>query len=66
MKKVSILFLFFMVFVSKSVLGKPNIVYFLADEMGYGDLGCYGQEVLETPHIDHLVMEGTRLNYSNL
>lgn len=36
----------------------PNIVYILADDLGYGDLGCYGQEVIQTPHIDQLAKEG--------
>jgi arylsulfatase A-like enzyme len=37
---------------------KPNIIYILADDMGYGDLGCYGQETIKTPHIDKLADEG--------
>ncbi|GAB3015916.1 arylsulfatase [Niabella terrae] len=36
----------------------PNIVYILADDLGYGDLGCYGQEKIETPHIDALARNG--------
>lgn len=39
---------------------KPNIIYILADDLGYGDLGCYGQEKIETPHIDQLAREGKR------
>jgi arylsulfatase A len=39
---------------------KPNIVYILADDLGYGDLGCYGQEKLTTPHIDRLAAQGMR------
>ncbi|CAN5914681.1 arylsulfatase [soil metagenome] len=39
---------------------KPNIVYILADDMGYGDLGCYGQQKIKTPHIDRLAAEGVR------
>ncbi len=38
----------------------PNIVYILADDLGYGDLGVYGQEKIETPHIDGLAREGLR------
>ncbi len=39
---------------------KPNIVYILADDLGYGELGAYGQEIIETPHIDSLAMSGMR------
>ena len=36
----------------------PNIIYILVDDMGYGDLSCYGQQRLKTPHIDRLAREG--------
>lgn len=39
---------------------KPNIVFIMADDLGYGDLGCYGQEWIRTPNIDHLASEGMR------
>lgn len=39
---------------------KPNIIYILADDMGYGDLGCYGQKTLATPNIDQMAAEGMR------
>ncbi len=39
---------------------KPNVIYVLADDLGYGDLGCYGQQKLRTPHIDRLASEGMR------
>jgi arylsulfatase A len=38
----------------------PNIVLILADDMGMGDLGCYGQKLMKTPNIDRLAAEGTR------
>jgi arylsulfatase A-like enzyme len=40
--------------------GKPNIIFILADDLGYGDLGCYGQKRIKTPHIDRLAAEGLR------
>ena len=39
---------------------KPNIVFILADDLGYGDLGCYGQTKIRTPNVDHLASEGIR------
>ena len=39
---------------------KPNIIYILADDLGYGELGCYGQKKIKTPHIDQLAAEGMR------
>jgi len=36
----------------------PNILFLLADDMGYGELGCYGQEVIQTPNIDSLAKSG--------
>ncbi len=39
---------------------QPNIVYIIADDAGYGDLGCYGQEKFATPNIDRMAAEGMR------
>ncbi|MEN8203127.1 MAG: arylsulfatase [Bacteroidota bacterium] len=39
---------------------QPNIIYVLADDLGYGDLSCYGQKRFQTPHIDRLASEGMR------
>ncbi|MFK7910959.1 MAG: arylsulfatase [Akkermansiaceae bacterium] len=39
---------------------QPNIVFILADDLGYGELGCYGQEKIKTPTLDHLATEGMR------
>ena len=38
----------------------PNIVLIIADDLGYGDLGCFGQKVLKTPRIDRMASEGMR------
>jgi arylsulfatase A-like enzyme len=37
---------------------KPNIIYIMADDLGYGDLGCYGQTKIKTPEIDKMASEG--------
>lgn len=39
---------------------KPNIIFILADDLGYGDLSCYGQEKFTTPNIDRLASEGMK------
>ena len=39
---------------------KPNIVFILADDLGYGDLGCYGQTKIRTPNLDRMAAEGMR------
>lgn len=38
----------------------PNVVFIIADDVGYGDLGCYGQEFIQTPNIDRMAEEGMR------
>ncbi|MEJ7604756.1 MAG: sulfatase-like hydrolase/transferase [Bryobacteraceae bacterium] len=46
---------------------RPNVVVFLVDDMGYGDIGSYGVKDTKTPHLDRLARDGVRLtdNYSN-
>lgn len=42
---------------------RPNIVFILADDLGYGDLGCYGQKVIQTPRLDRMATEGLRFTH---
>ncbi len=39
---------------------KPNIILIYADDVGYGDVGCYGAEVIDTPNLDALANRGIR------
>ncbi len=39
---------------------RPNVIYIMADDLGYGDLGSYGQKLIQTPHLDRMAKEGLR------
>ena len=39
---------------------RPNIIFIMADDLGYGDLGCYGQQIIRTPHLDKMALQSTR------
>lgn len=43
-----------------SAFAKPNIVFILCDDLAQGDLGCYGQKIIQTPNLDRMAKEGTR------
>jgi uncharacterized sulfatase len=48
-------------FTASAAPPRPNLVLILADDLGYGDLGCFGQEKIATPHLDQLARDGVRL-----
>jgi arylsulfatase A-like enzyme len=45
---------------SLSAADRPNLIWIMADDLGYGDLGCYGQTVIATPNLDRMAAEGIR------
>lgn len=56
----ALVLLFVATFLPRLHAAKPNIIYILADDLGIGDIGCYGQKILKTPCIDRLAAEGMR------
>ena len=38
----------------------PNVIFIIADDLGYGELGCYGQKKIRTPHLDQMAADGMR------
>jgi arylsulfatase A-like enzyme len=44
----------------QAATGKPNVILILADDLGYGDLGCYEQRLTQTPNLDRMAAEGMR------
>lgn len=61
MSSLTLLALFWLVCgLAHAVGAKPNIIVILADDIGYGDLGCYGSKVIATPRLDRMAREGVR------
>ncbi len=42
---------------------RPNLIWIMADDLGYGELGCYGQQTIETPQLDQMAREGMRFTH---
>ena len=55
-----ILALFLILAASTANAVQPNIIFVLCDDLAQGDLGCYGQKIIQTPHLDRMATEGTR------
>jgi arylsulfatase A-like enzyme len=66
MKLIPCLFLSFLVFAGVSFARKPNVILIMADDLGYAELGSYGQKKIKTPRLDKLAKEGMSFsrNYS--
>jgi arylsulfatase len=60
MKCASFLMLLLLSAATTVSAAQPNIIHFLADDLGYGELGCYGQAKIKTPHLDQLAADGLR------
>src|SRR5262245_50693015 len=53
--------------IGRAQAAKPNIIFIMADDLGYADVSCYGQQDYTTPNIDRLALEGLRFTqgYAN-
>jgi len=51
---------FFFLGSSNVAFSKPNLIFILCDDLAQGDLGCYGQKLIQTPNLDRMAAEGTR------
>lgn len=62
--KISLLVSLFICLLNSSatLAQKPNIIFIFADDLGYGEIGCYGQQKIETPNIDQLAKNGIKFN----
>ncbi len=49
-----------LLFEASSSQAKPNLIFIMADDLGYGDLGCYGQKLIKTPRLDQMAKEGMK------
>ena len=49
-----------LLFEASSSQPKPNLIFIMADDLGYGDLGCYGQKLIKTPRLDQMAKEGMK------
>jgi arylsulfatase A-like enzyme len=63
MKKLLITTLLSLLSFAAVAAEKPNLIWIMADDLGYGDLGCYGQKVIATPHLDRMAREGMRFTH---
>jgi len=57
---IAIIFLLTVISSNAQKNPKPNIIFIFADDLGYGDIGCYGQQKIETPNIDKLAQKGMK------
>lgn len=51
------------VLLHSSFSAQPNLIWIMADDLGYGDLGCYGQKIIATPNLDRMAREGMRFTH---
>lgn len=63
MKRLLTIVLLLLVASQSFAADRPNLIWIMADDLGYGDLGCYGQKVITTPHLDQMAREGMRFTH---
>jgi len=60
MKRLLLLALFVIAAAASQAAERPNIIWIMADDLGYGEIGCFGQQLMQTPNIDRMASEGRR------
>ena len=58
--RIIALLFFYALALSGRAAEQPNVIFILADDLGYGDLSCYGQRLIQTPYLDRMAAEGMR------
>lgn len=58
--RIALLFILWLCVIPSEAVGRPNIIVILADDLGYGDLSCYGHPTIRTPNLDRMAAEGMR------
>lgn len=60
LRVISLLFCSLVLVLNSRSAERPNLIWIMADDLGYGEVGCFGQKIIKTPHLDRMAREGMR------